>query len=52
MKDKANNKRWEFIRDHANEEVLDKAQIELYIFIQKLLNDKIDELSQKDRISS
>lgn len=49
---KKTNKKWDFIRDHANKEVLDMVQIELYIFIQKLLNDEIEEISQKDRTSS
>lgn len=47
-----NDKKYEFIRDHASKEALDKIQIELYIFIQKLLINEINEISQKDRTSS
>lgn len=32
--------KYNFIREHADKEVLDKVQIEFYIFILKLLEEK------------
>ena len=34
------------IIEHANKEVLDKVQIELYILIIKLLDEEINQISQ------
>ena len=49
---KTDNKKWKFVRQHATKEALDRTQIELYIFIYKLLREELDEASRKDRTSS
>lgn len=41
-----------FIREHADKEVLDRVQIELYIFMLKLLKEEMDESSPTNQTSS
>lgn len=41
----------EFIRDHGLKEAMEAAQIEMYIFIIKLLQAELERVNQKDQTS-
>ena len=41
-----------FIRKHINKALMDSIQIEMFIFIIKLLKDELKDISQKDQTSS
>ena len=42
MNDKTTKKKFDFIREHTDKAVVDRIQIELYLFIYKLLREEID----------
>ena len=42
----------QFIREYATKEAMETAKIEVYIFICKLLEKELVEISQKDKTSS
>ena len=41
----------EFIRDHGLKEAMEASQIEMYIFIIKLLQAELERVNQKDQTS-
>ena len=40
-----------FIRDHAVQKAMESIQIEMYIFIVKLLQSELERVNQKDQTS-